>query len=243
MSTKVIIGALALALSVIARADPLIIGVNDLPIAISDQDYQDLVVSITGASVVSTTGSWQAMHAPQGLGSPYWDGISSDAPNSNIGYWINGTAEVPTTFSPDWSVSRTNWYGNSDGTGVPLLFSGSSITVTVLAAFSGDALINTFGYSYGSGDVVPLFTGGSAGTTVTFTPTQPFEFFIESGANQPIYGSDTSGEQHFAVFQDPAPTPEPNGLILLALGTFLIAFLHLRRTPSARMKRANSFEK
>lgn len=234
MSTKVIIGALALALSVTARADPLIIGVNDLPVAVTDQDYQDLVVSITGASIASTAGSWQAMHSPQGLGSTYWDGQSSDAPNSNIGYWLLGTSGVPTTYSPDWALSRTDWYGNSDGSGVPILFSGTSVTVTVLAAFSGDAAINTLGYSYGSGDLTPLFTGGTAGTSVTFNPTQPFELFIESGANQPVYGSDTSGEQHFAVFRDPPPVPEPNAFVLLAIGTLLFAFLHRRRTRTGR---------
>lgn len=222
MITKIALASLALTVSTIAHAG-LIVGANDVPMALGgDGDYQDLVVSISGAAVASTTGMWQQMPTPNENGSPYWSGLSYDGPHENIGYWITGTGGFSgNPSSPGLSISQLQWYGNADGTGVPLLFSGSSVTVTVDAAISGDAAMNIFGYSYVSDPsvVYALFVGGEPGDSVTFDPTQDFELYLQLGQGGPIYGSDTSGEQHFAVF-DP-PVPEPGTLFLAAMVALL----------------------
>jgi len=229
MKAKITLAGLLLALSTIAHAS-LIVGINDYPIAQGgDADYQDLIVGISGAAVASSMGTWQQMQQPNETGSPYWSGLSFDGPQMNIGYWLTGTGGFSgNPGSPDWSVAQTMWYGNENGTGVPLLFSGSAVTVTVEGAIASLAGTNILGYSYVTdlSDVHPLLVGGAAGDTVTFDPTQPFELYLQLGAGGPIYGSDTTGEQHFAVFMDPPPsdTPEPATLflVMVALGVLLV---------------------
>ncbi len=237
LSIKSTLTLLALGLSTIAHAS-LVIGINDYPIALGgDADYQDLVVSVSGASLTSTTGSWQPMPQPNESGTPYWSGLSGDGPQMNIGYWVTGTGGFSGSQStPDWSVANTDWYGNANGTGVPLLFSGTAVTVTVDAAVSALSAVNILGYSYLTdlNVVYPLLTGGQAGNTVTFYPTQPFEFDIELGPGAAIYGSDTTGEQHPDCARSKMPLP--NGSKTTSRPTFSLrssASITKPSTPTA----------
>jgi hypothetical protein len=243
MITKTTLAGLLLVLPTVAHAS-FTVGINDYPIALGgDADYQDLIVSISGAAVASSTGTWQQMPAPNESGTLYWSGISYDGPQMNIGYWLTGTGGFTGSPSiPDWSVAQTMWYGNADGTGVPLLFSGSAVTVTVEGAISADSASNIFGYSYATDPsvVYPLFVGGEAGLTVTFDPNEPFELYLQLGAGTPIYGSDTTGEQHFAVFVDPPSlvTPEPATLFLAMLP--LVVLLVRKRWASTKSASINN---
>jgi hypothetical protein len=219
-------------------ASTLIVGANDSQ---TDQDYQDLVLSITGAAIVSPTGAWQPMPTPSGSGTPYWNGTSTDCANGGIGFWITetgcfasgGQASAPGNIpgpSPDWPVANTQWYGNADGSAVGLIFSATSASVTVDAAYSLLSGSNVVGYDYLSDPttLITLFTGSSVGDSATFTPTGVFELWLETPAigNQ-LYNSGTSGVNAFAVFRDPAldrvaGAPEGSTWVMLLIGGALI---------------------
>lgn len=234
MSNKIVSLAFILALATCASA-AMVVGVNDLPIAATDRDYQDLVVSITGAAVASATGVWQQMPILNESGSQYWNGFSADGPDENIGYWLTGTGGFSgNRDNPARSSSQFQWYGNDDGTGVPIFFTAvSSVSVTVRAAFSALSAVNIFGYRYLSdlSELHPLFVGGATGDTVTFDPTAPFEFYVESGPGAAVYSSAAFGEQHFSAFAEVDESKLP---FLAVLGTFLCALACAHPRPFRR---------
>lgn len=235
--------AILLTLSNTLGASTLIVGINDAPIGSSDQDYQDVALSIVGVDVISPTGAWQPLPTPNETGIPYWSGVSSDCPQGNIGYWITGTGcfasgNQPTESynlpgpSPQWPVANTEWYGNPDGTAVGLIFSPTSATVTVDAAYSSLSASNIVGYDYISdpGVLFTLFTGSSVGDSATFTPTGAFELWVKTaGLGGQVYSSDTAGEQHFVVFRNTSldkltsGTPEGSTWVMLLIGGAMIA--------------------
>lgn len=166
-----------------------------------------LLVSVTAyADVVVGTGAagWQAFSAPNNDGNPYWDRLSKDGANKNIGFLLNSIGESP------------NWWGNADGSADANFYfnhtaPSNKLVATLNWEVAGDKGINEFGwYDADTGNAWTLFTlfPGSAvpGDSVTFSLGSVVNygfylkgrwgtFFTESSKN-----TTNVGYQHFAAF-------------------------------------------
>ena len=76
-----------------------------------DYDFNDIVFKITGATLVTTTGSFfgdtaAALLASNDSGSPFWNNTSfdPDTAHDNVGYCVYGDATDPGTCGGKWSV-------------------------------------------------------------------------------------------------------------------------------------------
>jgi hypothetical protein len=176
-----------------------------------------LLLSCTAAFgdiVVGTSGNaWQAW--PTSGVTPYWTGNSSDVPKVNVGDCLIGNCTMATAGPgsiPYWGASNgaadASFYLQTD---VPV--SGHLGTLEVELA--GNAGINAFGwYEVSTGATHQLFAGGATlSATASFTPTANYGFyFTGSGAGNTWYTQSAlnsvgqRSDQHFAVFQQTAPT-------------------------------------
>lgn len=216
----------------------IIFGVNDNG---SDGDYADLVFRVTGdfklvascapgQSSCNPTGQWLPMVAPDGNLVPFWDGISLDGPNMNIGHLmlnIGGFAGNPA--SPNWSLLTTQYFGAPGGgaAGFYLAPDGAGAsTATLLLEISGLSAQNILKKAdVGSSSYATIFSGpNSAGATYSFLITGPTVLALENNL-----GTVTSnGTMQIAAFQS---VPEPMSFILMGAG--LVGIAALRRRHSA----------
>ncbi len=157
--------------------------------------------------------TWTVAGLPtEGHGGPDWNGASSDGHNMNIGYCL-ATPNCGLTSPP----GALPYWGNSNGTADPNVYfagNGSSGNAALELTIAGNAGINVFGWvqtnSSGSsmiGSRSGFFSGGTPiGTTVTFTPTAYFAFYLTGAGNTTWYtvsgqNSTDTNAQHFAFFQ------------------------------------------
>lgn len=173
------------------------------------------------ADSVMGTGSsneWQTWSASQanGNGSTYWNNVSWDGSNKNIGNCLTssncGMASVPGALS---------YLGQANGKAFSNFYfggAGTAVTATLEAQLAGNA-----GYDYmGWYNVLNPSQNGlifsptsTMGSTVTFTPTAEYGlYFLDAapGVDDVFLSQSTSqysndqGYQHFAVFQQSAGT-------------------------------------
>ncbi len=167
-------------------------------------------VSGTGA----TSGMWQNWSASQanGNGSNYWNNVSWDGPNMNVGNCLTssncGMNNVPGAIS---------YLGQSNGQAFTnFYFDGSqtAVTATLEAQIAADKGYETLGW-YNvlnpNQNGIIFSTTSTVGSTDTFTPSAEYGlFFVNAAGTGDIYTSQSSwspsdtGRQHFAVFQQNA---------------------------------------
>lgn len=140
---------------------------------------------------------------------PYWDGVSADGTNRNIGNCISGVGSCAMPDAPGvipyWGI----------GTAADPAFTFNKTTPGSQAALkieiAGNSGINTFGwYDTANRDTSNvLFTGpAGAGASATFTPTANYGFWFTGSQGtyftQSNFNSADNAFQHFAVFSPSA---------------------------------------
>jgi hypothetical protein len=173
------------------------------------------------ADTVVGSGSWQTWSdnalgssSKPAYGGAYWNNGSGDGSSANVGWCLAGGGNCAVSQSP----GALAFYGNGDAAVNNVHFSGtgSPVTVTLLAAYSMDS--NTFGW-YSIDPSNPNVTPTVAqehplvsnahtahptpiGTSITFTPTSNYGFYLYNGGQtfftQSVFNGDNY--QHFAIF-------------------------------------------
>ena len=162
--------------------------------------------------------SWTAADLNQN-GKPYWDNVSLDGSNMNVGFFLVNAPTAPLADAP----GALPYWGNTfdsvtDSGGTADL----NFTFQRTASFSfaslqleeaGNADINEFGW-YDTTDpstLHPIFTGpDSAPTTNTFAPSAQYGFYLKGAdgvyhTQSSLNSSDETNHQHFAVFEQSTP--------------------------------------
>ena len=175
--------------------------------------FADTIVGSAGAAFQN----WTAADLDQD-GRPYWDNVSIDGTNQNIGYFMTDAPTAPLSDAPGavpfWGRaynSTTDFAGSAD----PSFYfhnAGSSLTVSLELEDAGNEDINEFGWYNVANPLTlhPLFLGpDSPPDTNTFSPSGNYGFYLTgSGGTYFTQSSlnpcgDTS-HQHFAVFEQSA---------------------------------------
>jgi hypothetical protein len=146
-------------------------------------------------------------------GKPYWDGNSSDGPGQNIGYYLTNTGAFSSSTAGPGAIP---YWGNGNGTADLNFYFDNTSNYSVgtmkleVAGYAGNNIFGWYDIS-NPGTLHELFAGdvstGGAGSTVYFTPTAKYGFYLISNGvegdtfkTQSLAGSDPAF-QHFAVFQ------------------------------------------
>src|SRR5690606_39902099 len=155
--------------------------------------------------ISSGLGEWQQTSPSvyNGDVNPYFDNDSDDtgAGNQNLGEYLFGNGYLSDT---------AYFWGNADGSAdsdVSFEVGGGSITATIVVEIAGLADSNILGWfelPAATPPVLhPLFAGADgSGATTTFTPTNPFGFYLTSDGNTyytvASLNTTDQGVQHFA---------------------------------------------
>ncbi len=219
-----------------------------------DYDYQDLVLQLSapGLNVVipNNDGAWFSF-SPSELGTndmPFWNNLSDDGPNKNVGNCIYGGAcPAPAGSSGLAPNDKYLAAGSGPGAGIDsvadVYFSvpvGVTVDASVLLHIAADP--DVIGW-YPVGDPSDITWINSASTeldTLDFTPGGEFGLVAENIKNVQFFYSNTSdggttdtGEHvsHFAVFGDPSgdPIPEPGTVMLMGTALLGISVMLRRR--------------
>ncbi len=143
------------------------------------------------ADSLSGNGSFQSwstsvLNTPQT--GPYWNGLSGDGPEYNIGWCMTGTGNCQIANPP----GALSYYGNGNAAASNMYFtaSGAMQQVSLLGAFTNQNGVPPSGTDYFGwysitngmvGTLNPLFNSTEAvGTTVDFTPTGTYGFYLEN---------------------------------------------------------------
>ncbi len=224
----------------VSRVDAgvLYIGTDDLPI-LGDGDFQDAFLRLSGTVNVFSdgTGSWQNMPIPNQDYTPYWDRISLDGSQRNVGYLITGTGGfIGNAASPNWSPITTSFWGVGNGADSSILFSsvGSQNATLVLEMSSWANFTSVYWYDQTTPGLLNIIATGpmGAGTSITFTPSAVFGLAFSNLSG--TFRSGTQGEQ-FAVFTnnglegDIGAVPEPSTYAMLSLGLIGLGLIRRRK--------------
>ena len=174
-------------------------------------------------SILVGAGSWQCWSASQlntvaTFGDPYWNGLSGDGRQSNIGWLLAGTGNE--NHLPGSAPGTLGYFAPAGGGGSNNLYfasTGTQVTVNLVVALTSQNDIDTLGWysidptspdkapsSAAMHRLVGPFTSGPL--SATFTPAGYYGLYIISPVgtyfSQPQFNSDAL--QHFAVFQQSA---------------------------------------
>jgi hypothetical protein len=192
-----------------------------------DSDYNDVVFSLTGSSLVLNMGpgtTWYA-ETPADLnnsGTPFWNNFSGDPPgnSNNIGYCVyGGGCDGQTAIDPTGDFLAASSTPSKSANDVTFSTSGQT-TETFILGITADT--DELGwYNISSPGTIHWFTGG----TNNFTPTGDFGLagcndWTGSRCGDTPFLSVTSAPTSQFAFFGPAPvsTPEPSTLAMLGFG-------------------------
>jgi len=170
------------------------------------------IASTASASLISIQGStgsdWQSWSSSDlgENGDPFWDGVSWDGSEKNIGYYLTGTGG----FSGGTNFGTPQYWGMTSGAADANFYvaSTSASEVNLMLEIAGYAPYNAFGwYDIGTGVKHELFSGpDSSGTTATITVSSEFGFYIDVTETGNTYYTESTRNtiardlQHFALF-------------------------------------------
>jgi hypothetical protein len=182
------------------------------------------IVSFWGArggladTIVGTAGagfqSWTAVDLNQN-GQPYWDNVSIDGSNKNVGFYLVNAPTALLSNAPGAIPFWGNAFNSATDTGgtpdLNFFFqtNPSSSAANLLLELAANSHLNEFGwYNVTNPSVLhPIFLGvNSAPTTDPFTPSGQYGFYLK-GSNGTFFTQsslNTAGntnQQHFAIFQ------------------------------------------
>ena len=205
-------------------------------------DFNDVIFEIAGNVSIDAPGGVFSNLSPAVVnqtGTVFWDNLSGDGPDMNIGYCLLGEAKC----TPAGALT-----GNLDYLATPsggsvndvTLDATGTVTLTVLGGITSN-LGNTLGwYDVGSPSALHQLTAvppDSSGETVSFTPGGAFALYSTDGWGQ-VYSSvsasnvdESPTQQHFAFFEPQCSNvPEPSTAALAGIGVALLGLGSLRRT-------------
>jgi hypothetical protein len=222
-------------------------GFEDTVSSASDNDYNDLVFSITSQNLtLVSSGNWYSKPVLGANNTPFWNNNSNDGSNMNVGYCIYGGGNCGT--DPGLEPSALYLASSNQKSVGDVYFSvNGPVNGEVDVKFSNDQ--DRLGwYRIGQPGFIHWFPNGdSVGDLFSFTPGGAFGL-VASNNNGSIFGQnfysqDWFGTQddrsHFAFFDDPPETstsaaPEPGQAGLLGIGLIGLGLLFKRRASKAK---------
>jgi len=159
-------------------------------------------------------------------GNPFWDQLSADGTQCNIGYWMLGTATPGACVNsgPSSAISpqgNKDFLGGAASTsnvaGFTFTPSGGPLQITLQVEDSGVSSSNTFGWYLVSspGTLHQLFAGSDSPLlTTSFTPTGNYGFYLKRGDGTTFLTGGVSGIdgiQHLALFANSPAHPTGDG--------------------------------
>jgi hypothetical protein len=221
MKTILSVLALSAVLSVSAHADMFFVGMDDFPKG--DQDFQDLIASINGATI-HTNGTWSSLtpSVVKQSGAIFWDNPSADGTDKNIGNYVLGDGG----FSGGPVALGLQYLATSTGGMVAFDFTGNA-TITIIGGITAGT--DTLG-------VCPVVNCNSTDTTwihggsLNYVSGSAWELTGTNAAGTQWY-SDPGREQtsEFAAFRGSA-VPEPKSMALIGAGLIALSLLRKRTT-------------
>lgn len=176
-----------------------------------------LSVSARATTIVGSAGAnWQAWSTPNQDGDPYWDNVSADGSQRNIGYFLSKTGAFSShpaspNITPKW------WGFGAPATGAATadlnFYFQSSLpqAVKLYIEVAGLSNINElWWYDVTNPSIGGLIFPGpaGAGATAVFTPSPNFGLYIKTSGGVKYYTQSMlnpvaeQDHQHFAVFQE-----------------------------------------
>ncbi|MGA8025518.1 MAG: PEP-CTERM sorting domain-containing protein [Bryobacteraceae bacterium] len=167
-------------------------------------------VNVTGQSASAIWQTWTTAQL-NNSGTPFWNNLSWDGPNKNVGFCLAGAANCGMTAAP----GALPYVGQANGKAFSDFYfnsTGGTVTATMQAQIAGDAQYDGLGwYNVSNPSQYGLLFSGvtAAGATTTFTPSTEYGLFFynkASGINDIFLSQSSSalsndqGYQHFAVF-------------------------------------------
>ena len=211
-------------------------------------DFNDIIFQLAGtvnidapgADFTNLTSAWVNQN-----GTVFWDNVSGDGPNMNIGYCLLGVA----TCGPSSLAGQYQYIAMPGGSAEDYVYfdAVNSVTLTVTGGITGNKG-NVLGW-YNLEDpntLYPLFAvpSGTSGETASFTPNGPFALFSSDGWGQvytsvsPSNQKESPDQQHFAFFVDPPSStsvPESSSATMLGMGLGMLGLgIFLRRSGDGR---------
>jgi hypothetical protein len=205
-------------------------------------DFNDVIFEIAGNVSIGAPGGVFNNLSPAVVdqtGTAFWDNLSGDGPDMNIGYCLLGEAKCTPVgaITGDFEYLATP----SGGSVNDVTFDATgTVTLTVLGGITSN-LGNTLGwYDLASPSALHQLAAvppDSSGETVSFTPDGVFALYSTDGWGQ-VYSSvsasnieESPTQQHFAFFEPQCSSvPEPSTATLAGLGAALLGLGSLRRT-------------
>lgn len=172
--------------------------------------FADTIVGSPGAAFQNWTAADLNQH-----GTPYWDNVSMDGSNQNIGYYLTDAPGASLTDAPGalpfWGKAY-NLTTDTGGTPDPSFYfhnTGASLTASLNLEVAGNDEINEFGWFDTAHPLTlhPLFLGpDSPPDTHTFSPSGTYGFYLTGSGGtyftqSSLNPSGDTSHQHFAVFQ------------------------------------------
>jgi hypothetical protein len=185
---------------------------------VSVSAFADTISGTAGA----TFQSWAATNLNQN-GKPYWDNVSLDGTNKNVGFFLVNAPTAPLAGAPGALPFWGNTFNSaSDSGGTPDLNftfqrTAASSVANLELEVAGNKNINEFGWYDTTDPAVlhPVFLGpDSAPSTDTFSPSAQYGLYLK-GADGIYYTQSSlnpSGDtvhQHFAVFEQSSTNGTP----------------------------------
>lgn len=232
----ILVGAAAALLTTPAFATTYWGGFEDTSGSGADYDYNDLIFSITGDSLLlhTTTGVWfnrasagvlNMGAGANGLaGTPFWNNTSLDGPGGkNVGFAIYGGGALNGGVG---LAPGDQYLATATGTSVNDVYFSVNGDVSEQVAISVTAATDALGWQLRSGGAIHLFAPGVQGP-VTFTPGGDFVLIGNVASPATTFASNAAaadGVSHFAFFGPSVPEPSSIGLLGFALLSGGLAF-------------------
>lgn len=226
---------IALTFAVSANAGTLIVGAEDIGLPSGDKDYNDLVLSLKGNVTlvdIANNGGWQQMVTPDQNGKPFWDNLSGDGNQMNIGYFLTSLGAYAST-GLGYQVTQLEYWGTNGGAadnGYYFQSSGSVAAEVVLeiSAWNNSNTLFWIDPDNPLDGLHTLITGAmTTGAKISFSPGGDGDFALVLLSPSGAYSTLGNGNQ-FAVFST-SSVPEPASFGLIGLGLAGIGFVFRRK--------------
>lgn len=201
----------------VASADTIYFGFEDTPTG--DRDYNDKFGTITGSSLHTSIGVFAPLTAAiiNDDGLPFWDHVSGDGPNLNIGnIWMGEYPGTQYLATPGGGLVSDVW------------FSGGS-TVTITGGITADSDTIKVCYVASCSSTMQVVAG-----SLTWIPTQAWEIVGVVAVGGTYYSDPNEDHKSSFAFATGGNVPEPGALGFVAAGLGLIMFARARHWRASR---------
>lgn len=214
------------ALSVTSHASTILVGFEDYPVC-GDDDYNDTIALITGSVAVHSQGMFSPLTyaVVNQSGRPFWDNVSSDGPNMNIGNYVLGNGG----FSGGPIFADPQYLASQSGAIVSFYFTGDASISIIGGITSGK---NKLG-------VCPLGDCTAANTiwinsSLNYLPAGAWQLTSTNVFGLQSWCEPVDGTPNFALFES-AAVPEPDAAPLAAAGVALLLLARWLRRPRSAL--------